>query len=276
MFKTNLKTLVAAVALTGSMGAMAAPLPITITNADGSFTSLAGFDWHALGTAAIYGFAPVTGTNFSTDFWATASSLSLENGPVPEGGLAKTLGDAGTYEYTIFGHLSETATCPTPDKCTFFVNSGSFTVYYDTTPDGNYKTGAGITDGVAIFSGVLGGQVGGTFQAFSTTDGFGVSALLANITNTDPAYITPDLAGANTITTLQIGAFNTNGWKVGDIIGSPGANGTSIAFGANNLPTLILQADMNTGVTSIPEPGALALVGLGLAGLGFSRKRKAA
>jgi hypothetical protein len=277
MFKTKLKTLAAAVALAGATSAMAAPLPITITNADGSFTSLAGFDWHALGTAAVYGFTPVTGDTFTINFWATATSLSLETAPVPEGGLVKTLGDAGSYEYTVFGTLNETATCSDPANCNFFVNSGSFAVYYDTTPDGNYKTGAGITDGVKIFSGTVGAQPGGSFTAINPTNGFGVSALLASITQTDPAYISPDLAGANTITTLQIGPlFNTNGWLPGDISGTPGADGASNPFGPNNLPTLILQADMNTGVTSIPEPGILALVGLGLAGIGAARRRKAA
>lgn len=47
-------------------------------------------------------------------------------------------------------------------------------------------------------------------------------------------------------------------------------------LGRSTLSYPILTVDESTVVPSIPEPGALALFGLGLATLGFARRRKAA
>lgn len=277
MMKTKLRKLVAISALLGASSAFALPQPVTLTNADGAFTDFVGIDWDSLGNVVIKGFTPVTGTVVTLDFYASASTLNLAGGgTVPEGGMKKNLGDTGTYEYTVFGSLTQTATCSSPTSCTFTVNSGSFTAYYDEFASltggaaANYKTGAGFTDGDLLFSGTAGAQPGGGFNTFGP-DGFGVASIIGTIDMTNSAYIMPDLASANSLTTLSIGIFNTSGWDIADITGVAGAAGAGVAIPAG---ALVLQGDMSSELRSVPEPATLALLGLALGGLGVLRRRK--
>lgn len=268
--KTKLKALAVASALLGSTAAMAAPLPISLVTPDGTINNWAGIDWATNGTAAITGFN-TSGSPFQLTMWGNAGSLYVEGGAtVTTPNLYTGLGSTGSYEYTILGSITESASC-IGTNCTFTVLGGSFNVYFDTTADGNYRTGAGMTDGTLLFSGTVGLQPGGSFLATSPTDGFGVAVLDAMINYTDSTYINPELAGSNTTTTLQIGRFVTSGW-------TPGTTMPDVGGGTKALPagTFELQADMNSGVTSVPEPASLALAGLALFGLGMSRRNKSA
>jgi hypothetical protein len=255
--------------------AISAPV---LTNSAGSFANWGGFDWASNGTAVVDGFNPtiaVGGTDtFDLTYWAKAAQALNTAGQGGFGSGFETTNVAlllNQFEYTVVLKLNETATCTATlfGSCTaanFAVNSGSFDVWYDTTPDANQVTGAGLTDGILLMSGVLGAQASGGFNVLGNG---GSTSLTGLVTYTNNAFINPDLSDTTATSTLQFGSQLT-GWAAPS--GMPGAAGASAPLVGN----LQFQADANQNfsTTQIPEPGSLALIGLSLASLALVRRRK--
>ncbi len=298
-----------AAALAAPLAAVAGPVVGFDATGTGTYTTYADLWTNITDTAVVNGFqtgATVGGPGgiapYLTDLHTQSRVGVMSNSNT--GTIVTPAGLNNTFELTKIIRFQELVTSQNATTATFGMASQSaamdvdatragvqnFAVYFDRIRTGGSSSvavpgngvdtvrcyGAGVTGGVANGCGVGGGDTDGdgimilsghlVFNAASFTAsgavGTGSFDTRFVIDYVDPAYL--DLVTGSVIQDKFTGTTNVPSFF------TP----TSMWDGATPTTVPFLKVDSSQSFAAVPEPGTVAIIGLGLAGLALSKRRK--
>lgn len=250
---SSLKSAYSLARVVGSIAALAAVSPSSFASpltADYGVATAAAFNTYDLGAGAALAHFNNDGT-FSGTFQTMVDAHFLDASFVNVANLNSS------FELTVAASFTGTYSSQPGNILTFSYTSGSVNVYLDTTPDYNFQTDSGFTDGTVILSGSVVGGTGLVANSF----GFGSEQLSVQFTGYDPSVFSTPIASG-------IAQFNINLNNLGPLTGITSVLGQSVAGG------VLADADGRIQLTTVPVPAAVWLFGSGLLGLLAGGKKR--
>jgi len=256
---------------------------------DGVLLNIDGFDVYSQGSAAFFNgstqLSPSGATVVAGDIITTyyQGIVNAFNTGVVSPNLNWPSNPTGTYQITVAAAFQELVTFAVPGFAILQpLTGGQVSLFFDTNSltFANIGAGTGYTDGTVLATGSVDQSI--TLpNAFFTNgvDASGNASLNGPLSFAKQGSTVPDVVGFLpdtpngfiSSTTLQFGPNQGTTFQTSNFFDL--ANGfTPIASSA----PLTIRADANVNLTTVPEPATLALLGLGLVGLGFSQRRRTA